>query len=122
MEHQNWTPTILHSKNAQSHDPFKPKEIDAAKVSVKKSQPNKLPLDNRQVYKIMNSEETKIETVPKDIYMKIQQARTAKKLKQKDLAISLNCDVGTIQNIESGKAIYNKQQIAKIYRALGIQG
>ena len=51
----------------------------------------------------------------------IQQGRTAKKLTQKQLAVSLNEKPQVIQQYENGQAIPNPQIINKIERALGVK-
>lgn len=49
----------------------------------------------------------------------LMQARTAKKMNQKDLATKINETAKVVQEYESGKAIPNPQIIAKLERALG---
>jgi len=47
------------------------------------------------------------------------QARAAKQMNQKALAMLLNTDVKTVQAYEAGTAIPNNALIAKMERALG---
>ena len=49
------------------------------------------------------------------------QARTAKKMSQKDLATRVGVKSDIIQSYENGKAIPNQQVIGKIEKALGCQ-
>lgn len=67
-----------------------------------------------------NDEVRKIKYVPKEISNEIIQARNLKKMTQKQLANGLNLKPDVINNIESGKAIYNGEQIARIRRQLGL--
>ena len=49
------------------------------------------------------------------------QARTAKKMSQKDLGTKINEKPQVIQQYEGGKAVPNPQVISKIERALGVK-
>ena len=67
-------------------------------------------------------EEGKMEhkKITNELRIKIQQARSSKGFTQKDLASRVNLPVQTINEIESGKAIYNASHINKIKRLLKI--
>mmetsp|Transcript_6143 Transcript_6143/g.12855 ORF Transcript_6143/g.12855 Transcript_6143/m.12855 type:complete len:178 (-) Transcript_6143:491-1024(-) len=69
--------------------------------------------------KLEESDELKHATVDKSLSKAIMQARTAKKLTQKDLATAINEKPQVIAQYESGKAIPNPQVISKIERKLG---
>jgi len=69
--------------------------------------------------KLEESEETKHAKVDKSLSKAIMQARTAKKMTQKDLATKINEKPQVVGEYESGKAIPNSQLISKIERALG---
>ena len=58
--------------------------------------------------------------VSKDAAQRIIVGRIAKKLCQKDLARHMNMQPKEIQEIESGKAVENKQVISRIKRFLGV--
>ena len=60
-------------------------------------------------------------TVDKALSKKIMQARTAKKMSQKDLATRIGVKADIIQTYENGKALPNQAIIGKIERALGCQ-
>jgi len=62
-----------------------------------------------------------IAKVDKSLSKAIMQARTAKKLTQKDLATAINEKPQVVAEYESGKAIPNPQIISKIERKLGCQ-
>ena len=51
----------------------------------------------------------------------LMQARTAKKMSQKDLGTKINEKPQVIQQYEGGKAVPNPQVISKIERALGVK-
>jgi len=56
-----------------------------------------------------------------DLGLQIQQARLAKKMNQKELDQKCNFPKNTINEYESGKAIYNQTQIDTISKVLGIR-
>jgi putative transcription factor len=60
-----------------------------------------------------------IAKVDKALSKAIMQARTAKKMTQKDLATAINEKPQIVAEYESGKAIPNPQIIAKLERSLG---
>ena len=59
--------------------------------------------------------------VDKSLSKAIMQARTAKKLTQKDLATAINEKPQVVAEYESGKAIPNPQIIVKLERKLGVK-
>merc|ERR1712087_431376 len=61
----------------------------------------------------------KIARVDKSLSKAIMQARTAKKMTQKELATAINEKPQVVGEYESGKAIPNPQIISKIERKLG---
>ena len=61
----------------------------------------------------------KIAKVDKSLSKAIMQARTAKKMTQKDLATAINEKPQVIGEYESGKAVPNPQIISNIERTLG---
>lgn len=69
--------------------------------------------------KLEETDELKHVKVDKDLSKAIMQARTAKKLSQKELATKINEKPQVVGEYESGKAIPNPQIIGKIERALG---
>ncbi len=70
-------------------------------------------------HKLEESEDFKHDKVDLSLSKSIMQARTAKKMTQKDLATAINEKPQVIAEYESGKAIPNPQIISKIERALG---
>lgn len=61
----------------------------------------------------------RIAKVDKSLSKAIMQARTAKKMTQKDLATAINEKPQVIGQYESGKAVPNPQIISKLERKLG---
>jgi putative transcription factor len=59
--------------------------------------------------------------VDKNLSKAIMQARTAKKMSQKELATAINEKPQVVAEYESGKAIPNPQLIGKIERKLGVK-
>ena len=68
-----------------------------------------------------NDEIISIKKVPKEISQLITNARIAKKLTRKDLANNLNLQECVITEIETGKAIYDGNLIAKIKKYLCVK-
>merc|ERR1712137_122851 len=70
--------------------------------------------------KLEEAEEAgKIAKVDKSLSKAIMQARTAKKMTQKELATAINEKPQVVAEYESGKAIPNPQIISKLERKLG---
>ena len=69
--------------------------------------------------KLEETDQLKHAKVDKSLSKAIMQARTAKKMTQKELATKINEKPQVIGEYESGKAIPNGQLISKIERALG---
>lgn len=65
------------------------------------------------------TEELKHQSVAPELKRAIMQARSAKRMTQKELAMQLGCDAKTVQEYESGRAIPNNALIAKMERAMG---
>lgn len=63
----------------------------------------------------------KIAKVDKSLSKAIMQARTAKKLSQKELATAINEKPQVVAEYESGKAVPNPQIISKLERKLGVK-
>jgi ribosome-binding protein aMBF1 (putative translation factor) len=111
MQHQDWKTVVLKNINAVPKNV--PKNI-VKKEDMPKSNVNpSVKLDE-------NDEVLKIKYVSKDISQLITNGRIAKKLTRKDLANKLNLKEDVITGIETGKAIYDGNQIAKIKKFLGL--
>tara|TARA_B100000902_G_C27289299_1_gene906250 strand:- start:707 stop:1027 length:321 start_codon:yes stop_codon:yes gene_type:complete len=106
MEHQNWETYIIHTKN--------PKKEKEKKVNKPINQGQKLD-------KKIEEGDLKHKKIDAELSKKIQQARLSKNLTQKQLAQKLSIPPQTINEIETGKYIYNGQVISKIKRTLNIK-
>lgn len=106
MQHQDWQFVIFKKKTAAT-------VTEVVKTKIHNPIASGVKLDE-------NDEVSKIKYVPKEISNEISQARNLKNMTQKQLALGLNLKPDIINNIESGKAIYNGEQIARIRRQLGL--
>ena len=111
MEHQDFNTTIIHNpkKVAQNIAGNTPKEIIAKK---------------HQEQKIVKTDESgeivKINKITSIISNFIKNARSEKKMTQKELAQKTNLPLKTISDIEKGTSLYVASDINKISKALGI--
>jgi ribosome-binding protein aMBF1 (putative translation factor) len=108
LEHQNWTPQVIRKKKDNIDGGSK------KKISQSQQRDNKL-------MKKADNDDLKHDKITLELRVKIQQGRSSQKWTQKDLANRCNLPVTVINEIESGKAIYNPQQINKIMRILKIK-
>ncbi len=102
MSHQDWEIVKLTGKNPVKDTNKKIYSIENKLSDEQKSQAAKN-------YKLENAEDIKIETVPSALAKEITQLRTLNKLNQKDFAQKLYVQHTQINDIESGKAIYNQE-------------
>jgi len=109
MDHQNWTPITLNKTN------------ESNKLSVKKIVERKKNTTNSSIKLNENDEIISIKKIPKEISQLITNARVLKKLTRKELANNLNLQECVITEIETQKAIYNGELIAKIKKYLKIK-
>ena len=106
MEHQDWNQYIIHCKNPINVE----KDVKNDKKK-KNYAPNK---DKKLEEKIKKGEPLNHKKIDKELSKKIQAARLEKGLTQKQLANRLSLPDKLINNIETGKAIYNGQQLSRI--------
>lgn len=104
--HQDWTTVVVHKTKAIKQMENKPKKQNAP--------------GTKEFRKLDGDEIVKPKTVDKNIAKQLQQARCAKKLKQKEVAQRLNVPLSMIQNVENGKAKLNKAFISKLKKFYGI--
>lgn len=116
MEHQNWKPIVF---NGPKDKTINEHIRDGETITVKKgnaggnkqhSQPNSRKLDTEEI------------VVPKKVdaslAKRIQQARNAQGMTQKQLALAINEDLKTVQTWENGTAIPDGRILVKIRKAL----
>ena len=105
LEHQDWkTVTVKKKKDEKS------KEIK------KKIDPN-----IKNIEKQVDEDNLKHKKISPELKQKLIQGRCSQKLTQKELAQKCNLPLQIINEIETGKAIYNQQHINKIKRILKIK-
>jgi ribosome-binding protein aMBF1 (putative translation factor) len=109
MQHQDWKAVVLKNIVPKNVPKNIVKKEDLTRSSINPS----VKLDE-------NDEVLKIKYVSKDISQLIINGRISKKLTRKDLAIKLNLKEDIITDIETGKAIYDGNQIARIKKILGL--
>ncbi len=107
LDHQDWNTVTLKTKKTIKQE----NKQNTKKLSQAQQRDNKL-------LKKAENDELKHDKVPQDLRTQIIQKRASLKWKQKDLAQKCNFPVTVINEIESGKAIYNPQHINKIKRIL----
>jgi len=118
MDHQDWKPVILKKNNSQLK---KDGKIVKEKIlSGKRPNSNSNNCDINK--KKLDDDDVPAPTyVPKSICIEIQQARCARKMSQQDLANRLNVKKNIVNELESGKMIYNKGFIRKVKNILQIK-
>ena len=109
LDHQDWNTVTLKTKKTIKQE----NKQTTKKLSQAQQRDNKL-------LKKAENDELKHDKIPQELRTKIIQTRASLKWKQKDLAQKCNFPVTVINEIESGKAIYNPQHINKIKRVLKI--
>lgn len=109
LQHQDWTPVIIRTKNNESTKG----EHSSKNLSEGQQRETKL-------LKKADNDELKHDKITKELRILIQQGRGKQKWTQKDLANKCNLPISVINEIETGKAIYNPQHINKIKRVLKI--
>lgn len=114
LDHQDWKQIIIHSKHKNINDSNNKK----TKV-VKNKNGEKNKIDNKLDKKVEDGD-MKHKIISLKLRQEIQKRRTSQNLTQKDLATRVNLPTTVINEIESGKAIYNHQHMNKIKRFLKI--
>ena len=106
MQHQDWQQVVFRKPKPSERIIEAPKTMSST--------------TGMAAYKIDNADyaENPLKQVSREDMQYIIQGRVNKKLTQKDLAKQLNIQLKDIQDIESGKAIENKQLLSKIKRHL----
>ena len=110
LDHQDWKTLIIHKK--------KDKQNNSNNNNNKNLDPNTQKLIS--IEKKADNDNLKHDKITKELRIQIQQARSSKGLTQKQLANQINIPLQKISEIETGKAIYNHNDINKIKRFLKI--
>jgi ribosome-binding protein aMBF1 (putative translation factor) len=109
MEHQDWKQYIIHCK-----EPLKGTDVKVG--SKKQNVPDKSKVMDEKIEK----GDLKHQKIDPKLSKEIQKHRLSMGLTQKQLANKLSIPSKLINDIETGKALYNGQQISKIKRFLKI--
>ena len=104
MDHQDWKPVILKKPVTKQS---KPKEL-VVKNNINSN--NNFAGTGKKIND--DDEITPLPTVGITIGKQIAQARTAKKISQKELANKMNVPLQTIQQNENGKALRNNSLLS----------
>lgn len=128
---QDWTPVVIHKRQAKSSELRDPKAVNAAlrsggEIQVTKKldggMNKKTPSTTINVRKLdQETAPLAFEKVAPEVKHAIQKARMDKKWTQAQLAQQINEPPKVIQEHESGKAIPNQQILAKLERVLGVK-
>ena len=115
MEHQDWETHIIHCKTSKTTNSKNPS------LNNKDKKTHKDVSKSVKLEKLVEKDELTHKVIPKELSDLIRNKRCEMKLKQKDLAKQLNVNVSVINEIESGKAIYNGKLVSRIKRKLNIK-
>ena len=110
LQHQDWKQVII--KTA--------KNDESAKGGHKSKKLSEGQQREKKILKKAENDELKHDKIKKELSILIQQGRSSNKWTQKDLANKCNLPISVINEIETGKAIYNPQHINKIKKILKI--
>lgn len=111
MQGQDWNQVVF---NKHKPRPVVDQPINKATISESTGKPV------WKVEKAIENGENPIKYVNADDAKKIVQGRVAAKLTQKQLAMKINMQEKDIKDIESSKAVENKQVLSRVFRVLGI--
>jgi len=112
MEHQNWKPSYIISKNPKgSKDEAEGGSRHGHNIGTNKKMPGVNPYS-------VDDDIMKVDHVEHDLKIAIQQARNAKGWTQQDLALRLTVKPDIIKSYENGTAIPDNGFIAKMEKVL----
>ena len=101
MNHQDWDTIIIRSPHSKPEKEKKPH------------------VEVTQQMKLDANDPSKPKMVSKDLAKQIIQARTSKKMTQKQLALAVNEEVSVINKYENAKAVVSNSVLQKLRKALG---
>jgi|TARA_B100000524_G_scaffold347003_1_gene248162 putative transcription factor len=115
MDHQDWKTVVLKKPQVKKTPP-------SVKVPVSGlNSNNTFKGTGKKISEDDNNEIKKLPNVGISIGKQISQARSAKKLSQKELATKMNLQLHVVQQNENGKALRNNALLAKFERVLGVK-
>jgi putative transcription factor len=107
MQHQDWNTIVFNNKK---------------EAEIKKKKDTTFNPEGTKKFRTLDSDDPDApEKCSHDLRIKIQQARTSRKLTQKQLATQLNIPVTTISNYENGKEVPSRQVLSRISKILGVK-
>ena len=104
MNHQDWNSKVYESKNKEHTSNLANKALTDKEVKTI-NKPKTKGLDGKSLHKLLESESLEVPKMSHELSQAIFQARTAKNLKQKELAQMVNVKDTLISGWESGKAV-----------------
>lgn len=116
MDHQDWKTVVLKKPQV--------KKTSSSSVKVPINGLNSNNTFKGTGKKINENDDNEVKKLPNvgiSIGKQISQARSAKKLSQKELATKMNLQLHVVQQNENGKALRNNALLAKFERTLGIK-
>jgi len=126
MNDFDWDTIIIKSKKLKHKEEVKKAQRNGtAQIDTKKkfeggrNTSNQSSINARKIEE--ETEDFNIKKVNRKLSTTISTARTAKGMKQKDLATKINVLPALIQKYENGQAIPDQQVINKLQRVLGIK-
>lgn len=126
MNDFDWDTIIIKSKKLKQKEEVKKAQRNGtAQIDTKKkfeggrNTSNQSSINARKIEE--ETEDFNIKKVNRKLSTTISTARTAKGMKQKDLATKINVLPALIQKYENGQAIPDQQVINKLQRVLGIK-
>ena len=118
MQHQNWSNSVLTKKKPTPKEMQRNAAFDSSIQPVHKTTAPKGEMTGKQLYNILESESLEVPTVSVEFKKAMTQARVAKGLKQKDLALKVGVKETLISGYESGKMVPDNPTIQKIEKVL----
>lgn len=111
MDHQDHLIINIGNPNLQKNHQLGKQIVKKTNVDL-----HKIKIENEQ-------ENFEIKKIPKSLSQQIINARNLQKITQKDMAVKINVQRNTYNDIESGKAQYDsstKQIVQKLQKTMGI--
>ena len=118
MQHQNWAQSVLTKKKPTGKELQRTAAYDDSIKPVHKTTAPKGGMTGKQLYNILESESLEVPTVSLEFKKAMAQARAAKGLKQKDLALKVGVKETLISGYESGKIVPDNATIQKLEKVL----
>ena len=118
MQHQNWKASVITKKKPTGKELERNAAYDTTIQPVHKPMAPKGGMTGKQMYNILESESLEVPTISVEFKKAMAQARLAKGLKQKDIALKVGVKETVISGYESGKLVPENTIIQKIEKVL----